>query len=1080
MSKEQQEEIKKPIKVDYPEFNIEDPIEYQKELDKITDQYFINASTTRTLKNIREVLVNKLRKKYNLTNGQLKAAADIILKIHGLHEDNFDGNLQFSKFLNAKNSNEVSIDGNANKTETGIKALMVEASLADRKLIGFDQLYRVMVELYGREKAKELSGSMYDFSLAIADSTNLLIPYCYAADFSKIVTIGREFGKEPSGPAKSLSTYCNVVCDTVRELSCHLAGAVAISTFFLDSAHLLIYKERIPLDKVKTNRRVRHYITDCYQHVVYSLNHASRDAAESPFTNISCFDEYKLKTLVEDMNWYFPMKIKAIVDNNMDDEVLGHKMTEDEWKDFVIDYIMTLQEIYIDLFNEGNPLKGGLQFAFPVTTMNFSVQYNDKGGREIQEPNRLLNYATKKDIKRYNIYVSEGTKVASCCFSADQKVLVKNEFGIYYMSFKDWYDTTPYAYYKSNAKIFHNGNWVDGKVIKVTDPHKMYKITTINNKVITVTDNHINVTFDGDKPTTALTTNDYLAFSTKPLDTFTEKDEHFTYEQGYILGAFLGDGSLGNNKSAVNRQIIWSLNRDCYKEIAEIIDKGNKQMGGIYTTTNSADVNNEELVSVRISSKQIDSLITRFVKGKESAATKELDLSVLFQSIDFRKGILDGLYATDGGNSNRIYSVSDKLIDSIEILLTSLGLPSVINTDKRVNEVRFVDEKTGKEYKNNYPLKCIRWYYSPKKRFEKDVFMWKNNTIYFKIKSIEELPAENESYCFEMTNQNEPYFTLPNGIITHNCRLINDTEMSELASSVNSFGGSSISLGSDRVVTIDLLRIAFECKDYEDYKRILKLRIDHCAKILKAHRVLIMKLKSLGTQPFISNGWINFGRMFGTYGCIGYFEADKVLRKRFNKDFDYMKDFMIYLNQEVDNKKKEVDENGNKIYNFPMNIEQIPGESMAVKIAKVDKILYPHEDIPTVLANQFVSLWEDKTIYEKMNRDGELNRLLTGGGICHIQCSEKLSSHQAKKLIKYAAKSGCDHFAINGVYLRCTDCNTVVESSSDTCPKCGGKHVEHYTRVIGFFSKVENWIPERQTADFPNRKFVDLKTIDSK
>ena len=726
MNKEQQEEIKKPIKVDYPEFNIEDPIEYQKELDKITDQYFINASTTRTLKNIREVLVNKLRKKYNLTNGQLKAAADIILKIHGLHEDNFDGNLQFSKFLNAKNSNEVSIDGNANKTETGIKALMVEASLADRKLIGFDQLYRVMVELYGREKAKELSGSMYDFSLAIADSTNLLIPYCYAADFSKIVTIGREFGKEPSGPAKSLSTYCNVVCDTVRELSCHLAGAVAISTFFLDSAHLLIYKERIPLEKVKTNRRVRHYITDCYQHVVYSLNHASRDAAESPFTNISCFDEYKLKTLVEDMNWYFPMKIKAIVDNNMDEEVLGHKMTDEEWKNFVVDYIMSLQELYVDLFNKGNPLKGGLQFAFPVTTMNFSVKYNDKGEREVIEPNRLLDYATKKDIKRYNIYVSEGTKVASCC------------------------------------------------------------------------------------------------------------------------------------------------------------------------------------------------------------------------------------------------------------------------------------------------------------------------------------------------------------------RLINDTEMSELASSVNSFGGSSISLGSDRVVTVDLLRIAFECKDYEDYKRILKLRIDHCAKILKAHRVLIMKLKSLGTQPFISNGWINFGRMFGTFGCIGYLEADRTLRKRFNKDFDYMKDFMIYFNQEVENKNKEVDENGNKLYPFPKNIEQIPGESMAVKIAKVDKILYPNEEIPIVLANQFVSLWEDKTIYEKMDRDGELNRLLTGGGICHIQCSEKLSSHQAKKLIKYAAKSGCDHFAINGVYLRCTDCNTVVESSGDTCPKCGGKHVEHYTRVIGFFSKKENWIPERQTADFPNRKFVDLKTIDSK
>lgn len=1080
MSKEQQEELKKPIKVDYPEFNIEDPIEYQKELDKITDQYFINASTTRTLKNIREVLVNKLRKKYNLTNGQLKAAADIILKIHGLHEDNFDGNLQFSKFLNAKNSNEVSIDGNANKTETGIKALMVEASLADRKLIGFDQLYRVMVELYGREKAKELSGSMYDFSLAIADSTNLLIPYCYAADFSKIVTIGREFGKEPSGPAKSLSTYCNVVCDTVRELSCHLAGAVAISTFFLDSAHLLIYKERIPLDKVKTNRRIRHYITDCYQHVVYSLNHASRDAAESPFTNISCFDEYKLKTLVEDMSWYFPMKIKAIVDNNMDEEVLGHKMTEEEWKNFVVDYAMSLQELYIDLFNKGNPLKGGLQFAFPVTTMNFSVKYNDKGEREVIEPNRLLDYATKKDIKRYNIYVSEGTKVASCCLAATTKVLYRIDNKVSYGTVHQLYDIVN-AGNNEKVEIMGSNGFVEVlKGFEIKNPtNELLKITLKNGLVISVTRDHPSVKIDSTGNLIELKAEDLKVKDLLPVSKNIDYDTNGGYrELGRFIGLFGAEGQFDNRRSS---SIAFCFHTQ-EKELQDFVSKFALNNFGCKSRLDISPIY-ENSCRVEIQGNVVHGLMKDFFIG-ELCTEKRLKSRIFNMSKDFRLGFLEGFIEGDGYTKDNtrsdygsIHIANKELAHDLVALANSINIKCSIRKGSNGN-----DYTVNILHNDKLKLKPLSDWHNGEGSKQKSTVLNDYDKYYgIEIDSIEVIKTKKDMNVYDFTvNTDEHLFQIANGIITHNCRLINDTEMSELASSVNSFGGSSISLGSDRVVTVDLLRIAFECKDYEDYKRILKLRIDHCAKILKAHRVLIMKLKSLGTQPFISNGWINFGRMFGTFGCIGYLEADKTLKKRFDKDFDYMKDFMIYFNQEVENKNTEVDENGNKLYPFPKNIEQIPGESMAVKIAKVDKILYPTEEIPTVLANQFVSLWEDKTIYEKMDRDGELNKLLTGGGICHIQCSEKLSSHQAKKLIKYAAKSGCDHFAINGVYMKCNDCNTVVESSGDTCPKCGGKHVEHYTRVIGFFSKVENWIPERQKADFPNRKFVDIKTIDSK
>ena len=49
-----------------------------------------------------------------------------------------------------------------------------------------------------------------------------------------------------------------------------------------------------------------------------------------------------------------------------------------------------------------------------------------------------------------------------------------------------------------------------------------------------------------------LSTEDYLLFNTRVLNSYPEQDLHLTYEQGFAVGAFLGDGSFG---SEINGQI---------------------------------------------------------------------------------------------------------------------------------------------------------------------------------------------------------------------------------------------------------------------------------------------------------------------------------------------------------------------------------------------------------------------------------------------------------------------------------------------------------------------------------------------
>lgn len=160
--------IKKSINIKFPVFdvNVENP--YQDEMNKIIDANLAEASTTRTLKNITETLTKSLKSKYGITDKEeLKEKVNAILKLHGLSSENFDPIAIISKltFGEQKTVNDVSIDDNANKTENNMTGIMGEAALPYQKIVGFDYLYQIMKELYGKEEAKKCSANMYDLSL---------------------------------------------------------------------------------------------------------------------------------------------------------------------------------------------------------------------------------------------------------------------------------------------------------------------------------------------------------------------------------------------------------------------------------------------------------------------------------------------------------------------------------------------------------------------------------------------------------------------------------------------------------------------------------------------------------------------------------------------------------------------------------------------------------------------------------------------------------------------------------------------------------------------------------------------------
>lgn len=366
-----------------------------------------NITTTRTLRNIKKSLKDALIKKYNICDDEV---VEKFLNIHGINKARFD----FVKGIEtviAEKLNDISIDANSNKNEKTIEAVVQESIAPVKKAIGFDTLYRQMKDIYGQQEAKRLTGEMYDLSLGLSDSTAILKPYCWALNASNIVTNGRDFGQLHSTPSKRVSSYMSALCETIHQMSSHLAGAIAISTIFLDIAHLSLYGDRkLDLVALKTNKIYRKELENEFQQFVHSVNHLSRNGMESPFTNISIFDSIKLRTLIEEMEWYFPFENMPI---NHPTDIEDEAEKREFYINYLINYIMEIQNIFLDFFDLGDPIKGGAPYRFPVCTINFSKK--QWGDRILLEDSHFLRNVCKRDIFRYNIFVSEGTKIASCC-----------------------------------------------------------------------------------------------------------------------------------------------------------------------------------------------------------------------------------------------------------------------------------------------------------------------------------------------------------------------------------------------------------------------------------------------------------------------------------------------------------------------------------------------------------------------------------------------------------------------------------------------------------------------------------------
>lgn len=292
----------------------------------------------------------------------------------------------------------------------------------------------------------------------------------------------------------------------------------------------------------------------------------------------------------------------------------------------------------------------------------------------------------------------------------------------------------------------------------------------------------------------------------------------------------------------------------------------------------------------------------------------------------------------------------------------------------------------------------------------------------------------------------------------------------------NSVGGTALKVGSVKVSTVNLARLALEHTGNElDYLVALRDLVELDCKALDVVRHIIRRNVEKGLLPNFSKGLVDFEHLYNTVGVIGIYET--------------MKSFGYVRVDEFGNTfyTEQADAFGKRIFDvihrtkdqfaldkdYKINLEQIPGETAAVKMQKADTLLFPDtvvNDLP-LYGNQFIPLGIKTTLPERVRIAALFDSYCNGGSIAHINIEAPFTNfEQAWAMTNYIADTGLTYFAFNTKIQACAHNHAFYGTK---CPVCGGDVATEYTRIVGFYTPIRTWSKERK-AEYKMREWENV------
>lgn len=291
------------------------------------------------------------------------------------------------------------------------------------------------------------------------------------------------------------------------------------------------------------------------------------------------------------------------------------------------------------------------------------------------------------------------------------------------------------------------------------------------------------------------------------------------------------------------------------------------------------------------------------------------------------------------------------------------------------------------------------------------------------------------------------------------CRVLSDYE-TMLKMKQYSNGGGGIKTGSHLVAALNLPGIAIHANyNYTKFMELLDDLIDHCVRYLYIHKHFILgKRARSGYNPFLAKfrdeagdildvgPWLHLNMFFSTIGVHGIPEMVEYLGEDIvEKDgVKLASSILSHIVKRANDYSKHFTENvGDDHIIMVFNVEQIPAESASHTMAA-----FNGDDI---YSNQFVPLDRPVDIWKRVEIEGELSKVLTGGSMTFLHLGTMMDQDQSEIFHERVMKKSnfnLNQFCVDYGFSLCKPCNRKEVGRVERC-SCG-RLMRPYTRVVGY------------------------------
>jgi anaerobic ribonucleoside-triphosphate reductase len=168
-------------------------------------------------------------------------------------------------------------------------------------------------------------------------------------------------------------------------------------------------------------------------------------------------------------------------------------------------------------------------------------------------------------------------------------------------------------------------------------------------------------------------------------------------------------------------------------------------------------------------------------------------------------------------------------------------------------------------------------------------------------------------------------------------------------------------------------------------------------------------------------------------------------------------------------------------HKLKFSLEESPAESAARRLAKTDLIYFPQEAGGTIKGDEQTAYYTNSihlsadapvSLVERIRQQSKFHSLIESGAITHAFVGEQQPSTESiSRLIRevfYRTQSA--QVTISPEFTFCNSCNHSFRGLHEYCERCGSSDVFGESRVVGYFSRVENWNKSKRFGELLARQ----------